>query len=117
MIQILMTSNINKMSFETLHQTLWRDKMNRITYNITAPIIRVKHGNNIFKIVTDQELENDEFRLDALNSIRTAIKDKTHRKCIDYFCDAYRDLSGVLINQNGDKASLRLEPLWDTPDE
>lgn len=79
--------------------------------------IHCLNEGEIFRIVTDEELNNDLFRLDGLNSVRNKVLPIPRRVCTDYFTDLYRDLHGCFVNVNGTEAFLDLDPLWETPDE
>lgn len=71
----------------------------------------------VFKVITDAELFNDNYRLDALNTIGIDLNGITHRQCKDYLTDLYRDLNGTFINAAGAEIFLDLEPVWDACDE
>lgn len=73
--------------------------------------------NQVFRIVTDDELKNGLFRLDALNSVRQKVLTIPHRVCTDYCTDLYRDLQGCFAGEDGTEVFLDLEPFWDAPDE
>ncbi len=73
--------------------------------------------DKVFEIVSDSELANGLFRLDALNSIREIVLPLPHRVCTDYSADLYRDLDGYFVDETGVEVYLDLEPLWDAPDE
>lgn len=73
--------------------------------------------NQVFSIVTDDELKNEQFRLDGLNSVRNGVFAVPHRVCTDYYTDLYRDLQGCFVSEDGKEIFLDLEPFWNTPDE
>lgn len=65
-----------------------------------------------FKIVSDTELDDKNFRLDGFNAARIHLRG-THRKCLDIVDNLNRDFTGVFINDEGNEVFVNLTPLWD----
>ncbi len=69
------------------------------------------------KIVTNTELENGFFRVDACNSIHDAVVSMPYRHCPDYYATKYRDFKGWFSDDYGNEIYPVLDPLWNAPDE
>lgn len=72
-----------------------------------------------FTQVTDKELENPLFRIDAFNAIAARLKAHkiSHRLCHEFFTDQYRDLDGCFFDKSGNEIFLDMEVLEDAPEE
>lgn len=92
--------------------------MNVKLYNQDNRLVFFRNAElGVFKVITDVELFNDNYRLDALNTIGIDLDDITHRQCKDYLTDLYRDLNGTFIDAVGAEIFLDLEPIWEACDE
>ena len=73
--------------------------------------------DQVFEEVSDDELSDQRFRLDALKTVREDLLTIPHRQCADHIADRYRDVDGYYIDDNEREIYLDLKPLWEMPDE
>ena len=72
--------------------------------------------DQVFKQVSDSELEDDLYQADALDSIRARFGTVSKAMLNDLYTDLYRDLEGYFTDGHAE-IFLDLTPLWDTPEE
>lgn len=54
-----------------------------------------------YAVVSDEEMANPDFMIDAIGDVRLKILDSPDRKCTDHYIDKHRDLDGYFVNLDG----------------
>lgn len=89
----------------------------RIIYGLGQEYFLAQFNEDqIHERVRNDELENDLFQADALDSVRARFKTFPYVMMNDVYTNLYRDLEGY-FSDGQKEIFLDLNPLWDTPPE
>lgn len=77
---------------------------NTVVYGLRADIFCSQISeNDRYTVISDEELSNADFMIDAIASIREKVIGLPHRNCSDFYMDLHRDLERYFAGGNGEE--------------